>query len=79
MLIILAGCSQNAESMEIDKIPWGDYQRLTYDIFENDKPIGTVEFTIEKSQSTETYEISSITKIDSTQLNTVTTTVKNSH
>ncbi|MGH2332369.1 hypothetical protein [Thermoanaerobacter mathranii] len=20
--------------MEIDKIPWGDYQRLTYDIFE---------------------------------------------
>ncbi|CAK9330882.1 MULTISPECIES: hypothetical protein [Thermoanaerobacter] len=65
--------------MEIDKIPWGDYQRLTYDIFENDKPIGTVEFTIEKSQSAETYEISSITKIDSTQLNTVTTTVKNSH
>ncbi|GAB6116891.1 hypothetical protein VTU32_03035 [Thermoanaerobacter sp. CM-CNRG TB177] len=41
--------------MEIDKIPWGDYQRLTYDIFENDKPIGTVEFTIEKSQSAETY------------------------
>ncbi|MDP9749855.1 hypothetical protein [Thermoanaerobacter pentosaceus] len=65
--------------MEIDKIPWGDYQRLTYDIFENDKPIGTVEFTIEKSQSTETYEISSITKIDSPQLNTVTTTVKNLH
>lgn len=79
MLIILAGCSQNAEPMEIDKIPWGDYQRLTYDIFENDKPIGTVEFTIEKSQSTETYEISSITKIDSPQLNTVTTTVKNLH
>jgi len=79
LLIILAGCSQNAEPMEIDKIPWGDYQRLTYDIFENDKPIGTVEFTIEKSQSTETYEISSITKIDSPQLNTVTTTVKNLH
>jgi hypothetical protein len=55
LLIILAGCSQNAEPMEIDKIPWGDYQRLTYDIFENDKPIGTVEFTIEKSQSAETY------------------------
>ncbi|MGB9808556.1 MAG: DUF3108 domain-containing protein [Caldanaerobacter sp.] len=69
-LFILAGCSQNAKQMEIDRIPWGDYQRLTYDIFENDKLIGTAEFTIEKSQSTNTYEMSSITKIDSTQLNT---------
>jgi hypothetical protein len=72
-LFILAGCSQSAKPMEIDRIPWGGYQRLTYDIFENDKLIGTVEFTIEKSQSANTYEMSSITKIDSTQLNTSTT------
>lgn len=69
-LFILAGCSSNVKPMEIGQIPWGNYQRLTYDIFENDKLVGTAEFTIEKSQSTNTYEMSSITKIDSTQLNT---------
>ncbi|WP_269078320.1 DUF3108 domain-containing protein [Caldanaerobacter subterraneus] len=42
-------------------------------MFENNKLIGTAEFIIEKSQSTNTYEMSSITKIDSTQLNTGTT------
>lgn len=72
-LFILAGCSSNAKPMEIGQIPWGNYQRLTYDIFENDKLVGTAEFTIEKSQSTNTYDISSITKIDSIQLNTGTT------
>lgn len=72
-LFILTGYSQNAKPMKIDRIPWGDYQRLTYDIFETDKLVGTAEFTIEKSQSTNTYEISSITKIYSTQLNTGTT------
>ena len=71
-LFILAGCSSNVKPMEIGQIPWGNYQRLTYDIFENDKLVGTAEFTIEKSQSTNTYEISSITKIDSAELSTST-------
>jgi len=72
-LFILAGCSQSAKPMEIGQIPWGNYQKLTYDIFENDKLVGTAEFAIEKSQNTNTYEMSSITKIDSTQLNSGTT------
>lgn len=43
--IALAGCGGNPF---LTSAVWSDYEVLSYDIFENDKKIGTTEITIEK-------------------------------
>ncbi|MBM6615061.1 DUF3108 domain-containing protein [Desemzia sp. RIT804] len=93
LIVLLSGCTHLPDMLKqrsietpmatepmklMDDIPWIDYQKAAYTIYNGEKKIGVSEIEVMKSDVVDTYEIIKVKKIGTTEIQSGTTIRANS-